>query len=217
MILPRLFPFEQGSAQDRAVSPPGLSPATRPCHCCLVIVAQTRAWGVSPVCYPSPAGRGGFPQGCPPCFFSVARGGRLFSKKSTKRRPLPILTDMRAAKTAHVETKRGKETCIDSRNGLLGSAPLHCWQAAATRLENKRSWAGAPALPPRRSPRATWRQARSSVLLATSPIVRNTRRAAEQATLAAPAAANITEAISGRGPGVAFYVLAGGASLRRSD
>lgn len=212
MILPMISLNERGNAQSESVFQLRVSPVIPPCNAPLVMVAQFWARGFSPVRYPSPAGLGGDPQGCRPCFFPATEAGQTCCGGSTDRSLILSLKVRRAAKTAPEQIKRGKEACGNSQNWLWSSARRQRSRAAVTHLQNKRSWAAVLGLRPRLSPRVIWPQARSLALRPTWPTARNSRHAADGLSGAQKRAAKELKAIFGpRARGWLFAFATGAA------
>ncbi len=179
MNLPMQPLIERRYAHFAEPRPRGLLPQISACQGQGVMVAHVRARGASLIRYPSPAGRGGCPQGRRPCFFIATVGEGKGQGNSTKRRIVPNSCGMTAAKTAAKKTIRGKELCKRSQNGLLPSVRPHCLADAETLSPSKPFSAAVPGLRRHMSQRATCSQARLLARLAMSPIARHTRRAAD--------------------------------------
>ncbi len=209
MNLPMQPLIERGLAHLASLGPQGVLQTNSPCKGQGVMVALVWARGESLIRYPSPAGRGGCPQGRRPCFFLATLGRQNGQDNSTTRRIVPNCGGMTAAQMAAKKTIRGKETCKASPNGRQRSVLPRCFRAAATPLQNRQSLAEVQALQLRTSQRATCSQARLSARLRMSHIARSSRHAAKALTpfssLVAMAATSQTKATSEHAcSGVAF-------------
>lgn len=170
--------------------------------------------------YPSPKGRTGCPQGRPPRFFirisescaigrtsAEARESRKICFQWNRKRGIPL-----SIRTI----ERGKSTCAHrSPSKLLPWHQSPLLRPVATLPWNRRSWAAGPVRPHRSCLTATWQPGLSSGLRPTSPIARNTRRAADSGALTHPAQAGLTNctAIAGHLPGGGRFSYAN--NLRR--
>ena len=211
MNLPMQPQIERSLAHLHNLKPCGLLPAANACKGQPVMVAHGRARGASLIRYPSPAGRGGCPQGRRPCFFLATGGGQKGQGSSTKRPIVLSSLGVKAAKTAQNKCKRGKELCKRSQNGLQRSARRHCSLAAATPSLNKPSSAAARAQLCHMSPKVTCSPVPLSARYQTSLTVRNSRHAAKLTTThfaASSGAQTQTKATSEHNrSGVAFSLL----------
>ena len=186
MKLPMQPLIERRYAHFATSRPIGVLSLASPCKSVDVMVAHGRARGACLIRYPSPAGRGGCPQGHRPCFFNATVGFGKRQGNSTKRRIMPISSGMTAAQTAARKAIRGKELCKRSQNGALPFSLLGFSADAATPLPNKLCSAVVQGRQLRMSPKATCSRERLSAQWRTSPIARHIRHAAKALTQTTP-------------------------------
>ena len=188
MISLNLSAFRQRSAHFEARDAARLAERAQCDIVKSVVAAHVRAETHCLNRYPSPMGRTGCPQGRSPRFFlcegAVGQDGRVLAATAC-----PDENSFHSGHGCGIwgcirrTTSRGISCKSNSRFGLSPFYPSGLSRPAVTRRSNRRSWGAGPGRPRPSCSTAASAPVRLSVPRPTSPIARNTRRAADRARL----------------------------------